>query len=302
MATVVNTRDVLLLAASPRVLWAGIRGLLVSADTASFKVSSGGSPTPSVINLSVAKNGVNGTVNWSVIFGTATLTSSTGDTNTLTYVNMSSTVITVKVTVTDGGVVWSDSMTLQKILDGTNGTNGTNGTAGATGTTGASSRIAYTKTTYSLSPSPSTSVVSGDTMPSTGTWGEANAWQISPPVIGVGEQVWQTTGTYNFSTNQTTWVAPYLSNLKVGTLSAITINTGTLTVDSTGYIRGGQTAYNTGNGFWLGYSSGDYKLSIGNSNTNFAYDGTTLVISSNTGLSCGNPRLCCSCARTCRRT
>ncbi len=279
MATVVNDRDVLLLAASPRLLWTGVRGVTVVADTTSFKVNSG-SPTPSSINLTATLNGVNGSVTWSVPFGTATLTPS-GSTAVLSYANMSSDVITVRASVTDGGIVWQGNITITKVA---NGANGATGSAGATGAAGDKSRIAYTLIDgFSLSSSPSTSTVSGDSMPSTGTWGETRVWTTSPSVASVGQAVFQSTGTYNPTTDQTTWVVPYLSNLKVGTLSAIVTNTGTLVVDSTGYLRGGQTDYDTGNGFWLGYKSGTYRFSIGNTNNKLSYDGTSLEFRANTG-------------------
>lgn len=53
------------------------------------------------------------------------------------------------------------------------------------------------------------------------------------------------------------------------------INTGT-----TGYIRGGQTAFNTGTGYFLGYYSGGYKLSIGESATgkSLLWDGLELTV------------------------
>jgi len=73
------------------------------------------------------------------------------------------------------------------------------------------------------------------------------------------------------------------AKLSVTQLSAITANLGSITagnitLNSTGYIRGGQTAYNTGTGFWLGYSSG-YKFSIGNPATKYmTWDGSALTI------------------------
>lgn len=155
------------------------------------------------------------------------------------------------------------------------------GTTGSTGSTGSGARIAYVKVATVSAPlasTPATSTVSGDSLPATGTWSETNAWQTTPPTITAGEQVWQTTGLYNPTLNQTVWVVPYLSNLKVGTLSALTVNTGTLTVDASGFIKGGQTAYNTGSGFWLGYDSSVYKFSIGTSNNRLTYDGTNLQI------------------------
>lgn len=75
------------------------------------------------------------------------------------------------------------------------------------------------------------------------------------------------------------------AKMSVSDLSAIsanigTITAGTLTLDSSGYVRGGQTAYNTGTGFFLGYSGGAYKLSIGDSTVgnSLTWDGTTLAV------------------------
>ena len=68
MATVVNTRDVLLLGASTRLLWTGVRGVKVAADAATFSVTNLGVSTPTTINLTATLNGVNGTINWSVPF------------------------------------------------------------------------------------------------------------------------------------------------------------------------------------------------------------------------------------------
>ena len=57
------------------------------------------------------------------------------------------------------------------------------------------------------------------------------------------------------------------------------ITAGNITLNSTGYIRGGQTGYDTGTGFWLGYDTDKYKLSMGNGSTKaFTYDGTDLAL------------------------
>ena len=48
-----------------------------------------------------------------------------------------------------------------------------------------------------------------------------------------------------------------------------TITAGNITIDSSGYIKGGQTAYNTGIGFFLGYDTDAYKFSIGNATTDY---------------------------------
>ena len=52
-------------------------------------------------------------------------------------------------------------------------------------------------------------------------------------------------------------------------LSDLSINVGDLTIDNQGFIRGGQTGYATGTGFWIGYDSTAYKFSIGDG-TNYA--------------------------------
>jgi len=68
-------------------------------------------------------------------------------------------------------------------------------------------------------------------------------------------------------------------HISVTTLSAIQTSTGTLTINTNGYIRSGMTAYATGTGFYLGNDSGTTKFSIGNgSGTYFAWDGTNLVL------------------------
>jgi parallel beta-helix repeat protein len=63
------------------------------------------------------------------------------------------------------------------------------------------------------------------------------------------------------------------------TIGATTITGGSVTLDSTGNIRAGQTAYNTGTGFWLGVDSGTPKFSIGDGTTNaLLWSGTALSI------------------------
>ena len=56
--------------------------------------------------------------------------------------------------------------------------------------------------------------------------------------------------------------------LTVTNLAAISANmgdltSGSLTIDQTGFIRGGATAYGTGTGFWMGYHGGKYKFRAG---------------------------------------
>lgn len=67
-----------------------------------------------------------------------------------------------------------------------------------------------------------------------------------------------------------------------------TTNTG-ITLDSGGIIKGGQTAYDTGTGFFLGYSNNAYQVSVGDPNgENLTWDGTNLTVNANTGGTTGN--------------
>lgn len=60
------------------------------------------------------------------------------------------------------------------------------------------------------------------------------------------------------------------------------INVQQITLGTSGYMRGGQTDYNTGTGFFLGYSGAAYKFSVGNPAGNYiSWDGTTLTIIGN---------------------
>jgi hypothetical protein len=67
----------------------------------------------------------------------------------------------------------------------------------------------------------------------------------------------QTTGIYNPANGQCSWSAPYLASFKVGKLSALAIDTGTLDVGSGGYIRSGiSNAYDQSTpGFYLGFDA-----------------------------------------------
>ena len=72
------------------------------------------------------------------------------------------------------------------------------------------------------------------------------------------------------------------SKISVADLSAISadmgaITAGTITLNSSGHIKGGQTAYNTGTGFFLGYSGVTHKLSLGSPTGSFLnWDGFEL--------------------------
>lgn len=81
------------------------------------------------------------------------------------------------------------------------------------------------------------------------------------------------------------------AKMSVSQLSAIaadlgSITAGTIVLASSGYIRSGQTDYDTGTGFFLGISGAVAKFSIGNSSGNkITWDGTTLTIVGSSNIS-----------------
>lgn len=164
---------------------------------------------------------------------------------------------------------------------------GTNGTNGATGQTGASSRVMYSRIAGSPTPTTGSVTISGDARP-TGAqasvvWGASFnvTWYANDPTPSSNDTLWQADGIYNPSTNQTSWSTPYISNLKVGSLSAITVNTGALTVTGTITAQSGATApaisgtTMTGAGAAI-YSDG--RFVYGNSTKNLNFNGTTLTM------------------------
>ena len=59
-----------------------------------------------------------------------------------------------------------------------------------------------------------------------------------------------------------------------------------ITLTTKGFIKGGQTAYNTGIGFFLGYDTNKYKFSIGNPDgSHIAYNGVNVAIKAGAGSS-----------------
>ena len=124
--------------------------------------------------------------------------------------------------------------------------------AGPTGNQGVSARIAYVVTAAPYA-TPATNPISkeetGDVVPAVGTWFPGKTWVSSVPTTALvaGEYLYQVNGLYNPATNKTNWIGiPYLSNLKVGNLSALAVNTGDLNVTGTIKVFG-----NTTNGIFI---------------------------------------------------
>lgn len=68
------------------------------------------------------------------------------------------------------------------------------------------------------------------------------------------------------------------AKVSVNNLAALSALLGNVTIDSSGSLKGGQTDYATGTGFFLGYSGSAYKFSIGSSTSYMRWTGTALDI------------------------
>lgn len=66
----------------------------------------------------------------------------------------------------------------------------------------------------------------------------------------------------------------------IGSTTALVYEAQGINTGVTGHIRGGQTDYNTGTGYFLGYSGAAYKFSIGDGGTSqyLTWDGTTMTV------------------------
>jgi hypothetical protein len=67
----------------------------------------------------------------------------------------------------------------------------------------------------------------------------------------------------------------------IGSATALVYESQGINTGTTGWIRGGMTGYNTGTGYFLGYYSGDYVFSIGDStdtNKLLLWDGSDLIV------------------------
>jgi len=82
-----------------------------------------------------------------------------------------------------------------------------------------------------------------------------------------------------YGTNVTLTGAMNATSGWIGSATALLYESEGINTGTTGYIRGGQTAYNTGLGYFLGYDAGAYKFSIGNGVDKYIkYDGSNLTI------------------------
>ncbi len=106
--------------------------------------------------------------------------------------------------------------------------------------------------------------------------------------VQVGGTTLTTTNTLNENTTKSQVGLGDVENLtaqnqaQTGLTAGTTITGGGITLNGGGNIKGGQTDYNTGTGFFLGYSGAKYKFSIGDASTKgITWDGDTLTIGGN---------------------
>jgi hypothetical protein len=109
---------------------------------------------------------------------------------------------------------------------------GTNGTS-TPGAEGASYGVAYVATTVGTSSTAPAATTGRNSLPPANSSGLPGTPQATVPTLADGQYLMQWDAIYNPTTNQKTWSIPYQSSAKFGSLSAITTNTGALTVTGT---------------------------------------------------------------------
>jgi hypothetical protein len=198
--------------------------------------------------------------------------------------------VTDVATATSTAFSWTTASIIVSGYAGTNGATGPTGGAGATGptgsagTAGASARIMYARIASNPVPVSGTVTVSGDNRPTgaqgSAVWGAAFnvTWYATDPDPSSNNSLYQSDGIYNGTSSS--WTTPYISALKVGALSAVSTNTGSLTVSGT--IQSNTAAISgttmTGSG---GVLYADGRFAFGNSSTNIAFNGSQMTLNGN---------------------
>jgi hypothetical protein len=116
-------------------------------------------------------------------------------------------------------------------VTGSTGPTGPTGGTGPTGNTGQSTHRVYKAATIGSPPSTPGNTTSGAT---------PSGWSATPVSLTTGQEQYQSDGTTPAGSTTTTWATPYPSYLKVGSLSAISADMGTLTagsISTSGYVK-----------------------------------------------------------------
>lgn len=237
MAAIQNDRDILLQAASVRVIVVpnpdldavmdATRGVKLSATSNVFQISASGiaSPASIVLTAELALLPPSTTVTWSFAEGTGSLTG-TGLTRTLNAVSMITKSVTIQVQAQayPGAPIFAAYWTIVKTSDGTNGTNGSNGTSGYDGARGSLTAYASLSNLVAYS-----SRLSGKARWAAGSASEANAVTAD-----------------NMARNSIWWALGYggsassNNHLRIG--DTVTLTNSGQTVSATGYWTGSSWA------------------------------------------------------------
>jgi hypothetical protein len=163
---------------------------------------------------------------------------------------------------------------------------------GTIGITGDSARVAYIVTT-SATPPPTPTAGIGNVLPTSA----AGTWSFTATaVLTAGQYLYRVDGTYIAGGN-ITWGIPYLSNLKVGQLSALVADLGVAYISANGSLStkdpvtpftATKTFGSAMAGVFLGYDSTTYKFDIGNGTSFLRWDGITLNIQGTITSTAGN--------------
>ncbi|MDN2671402.1 hypothetical protein OX459_08365 [Janthinobacterium sp. SUN026] len=247
MSAIVGERDRLIMNTVPRFAPANDRVLLLAATAQAFKVAATTIAAPASIDFTAGLVNMQGQVTFTV--SNASVLTRVGNVATLAYAGMVGDSVTVTATIVVDGLTYTASQTVSKIFDGV---------------TGNSARICYSKTSLlSLGNAPATLSTEGATSyPPIDTWGAGTVWEGSPPLFGAGESLYRSDGIFNPASGTTKWAAPYLNALKVGQLSAISIDAGKI---EAGEFKGvkiyGGPGYPTASYDWPSNGLGGFHLS-----------------------------------------
>lgn len=191
------------------------------------------------------------------------------------------------------GTVIQGAPAVQQLAYQIQGATGPTGASvtGPTGTNGTSARITFARVPSNPSPVSGSITTSGSSSypssaQSSSTWGFAATWGATDPSPTSTDSLYQADGLYNPATGLTVWTTPYISSLKVGTLSAITANTGSLTVTGTMTVGSAtliSPSYTTmsGSGAQINGSGTSYptgSFALGTSTGNITYNGTVVTM------------------------
>ena len=169
--------------------------------------------------------------------------------------------------------------TITKSKAGAIGQTGQTGQTGQIGATGQSARRAFVVTT--LASTPAVTAGSGDVVPTNSPTGvvAGKGWALTAySTLAIGQFMYQVDGIYTPG-GSIAWGNAYLSNLKVGSLSALAADLGAVSISTTGYLSTNGIGYG-GTGVFLGYS-GAYKFSVGDASNYLRWDGSTLTFQGN---------------------